>query len=210
METCCLHQVAKGKMVTAWWRWWRERLLRTKTFRIQTKQNPWCGLGARMDLEIIILNEMSEKERQILYDITYMWNLKYETSEVLSMKQCEFTHIENRFVWGFLFFFVFLGPHPWHMQIPRLGGLFGAVERTDLWFSREKGGWGSGWTGSLGLTDANYWVDKQQGSTYSTGNYIQYLEINHNGKDYEKEYIYIYIYIYIYAYDWITLLYRRN
>ena len=23
----------------------------------------------------------SERERQILYDITYMWNLKYETSE---------------------------------------------------------------------------------------------------------------------------------
>ena len=30
---------------------------------------------------------------------------------------------------------------------------------------------------------------------YSTGNYIQYPVINHNGKEYEKEYIYIYIYI---------------
>ena len=27
---------------------------------------------------------------------------------------------------------------------------------------------------------------------YSTGNYIQYLVINHNGKEYEKEYIYVY------------------
>ena len=26
---------------------------------------------------------------------------------------------------------------------------------------------------------------------YSTGNYIQYPVINHNGKEYEKEYIYI-------------------
>ena len=26
---------------------------------------------------------------------------------------------------------------------------------------------------------------------YSTGNYIQYLVINHNGKEYEKECIYI-------------------
>ena len=26
----------------------------------------------------------------------------------------------------------------------------------------------------------------------STGNYIQYLVINHNGKEYEKEYIYVY------------------
>ena len=37
----------------------------------------------------------------------------------------------------------------------------------------------------------------------STGNYIQYSVTNHNGKEYEKEYIYIsiykeYIYIYIY------------
>ena len=30
-----------------------------------------------MDLEIIIL---IERERQIPYDITYMWNLKYDTN----------------------------------------------------------------------------------------------------------------------------------
>ena len=30
---------------------------------------------------------------------------------------------------------------------------------------------------------------------YSTGNYIQYPVINHNGKEHEKEYICIYIYI---------------
>ena len=35
---------------------------------------------------------------------------------------------------------------------------------------------------------------------YSTGNYIQYPVINHNGKEYEKEYIYMYIYIYVYIY----------
>ena len=30
-----------------------------------------------MDLEIIILSEVkSDRERQILYDIAYMWNLK--------------------------------------------------------------------------------------------------------------------------------------
>ena len=27
---------------------------------------------------------------------------------------------------------------------------------------------------------------------YSTGNYIQYSVINHNGKEYEKEYLYLY------------------
>jgi len=28
-----------------------------------------------------MLSDMSERERQIPYDITYMWNLKYETIE---------------------------------------------------------------------------------------------------------------------------------
>ena len=32
-----------------------------------------------MDLEIVILSEASQ--RQISYDITYMWNLKYDTNE---------------------------------------------------------------------------------------------------------------------------------
>ena len=35
-----------------------------------------------MDLEIIIRNEVSQTERQI-YDITYMWNLKYCTNELV-------------------------------------------------------------------------------------------------------------------------------
>ena len=35
-----------------------------------------------MDLEITILSEVkSERERQIPYDIIYMWNLKYDTNE---------------------------------------------------------------------------------------------------------------------------------
>ena len=37
----------------------------------------------------------SERERQISHDITYMWNLKYDTKN-LSMKQKQ-THKENRF-----------------------------------------------------------------------------------------------------------------
>ena len=32
---------------------------------------------------------------------------------------------------------------------------------------------------------------------YSTGNYILYHVINHNGKEYKKEYIYIYTHTYI-------------
>ena len=47
---------------------------------------------------------------------------------------------------------------------------------------------------------------------YSTGNYIQYPVINHNGKEYEKEcmYVYTYIYIYIYIYVCITESPCRN
>ena len=33
-----------------------------------------------MDLEIIILSEVSQKEKiQLPYDITYMWSLKHDT-----------------------------------------------------------------------------------------------------------------------------------
>ena len=34
-----------------------------------------------MKLEILILSKVSETERQILYDIIYMWNLMYDTNE---------------------------------------------------------------------------------------------------------------------------------
>ena len=33
-----------------------------------------------MDLEILILSDESERERQILYGVTYMCNLKYDTN----------------------------------------------------------------------------------------------------------------------------------
>ena len=36
-----------------------------------------------MDLEIIILSEVSQKEKEIPYDITYMWNLKYDTNQYI-------------------------------------------------------------------------------------------------------------------------------
>ena len=37
-----------------------------------------------MDQEIIIPSEVkSERERQIPYDITYMWDLKYDTNELI-------------------------------------------------------------------------------------------------------------------------------
>ena len=46
---------------------------------------------------MIVLSEANQKERQILYDITYMWNLKYDTKEFIYEKEVD-SHIENRFM----------------------------------------------------------------------------------------------------------------
>ena len=47
-----------------------------------------------MDLEIISLNEV--KERQISYDITYRWTLKIMIQMNLFTKQNRLTDIENQ------------------------------------------------------------------------------------------------------------------
>ena len=55
-------------------------------------------------------------------------------------------------------------------------------------------GEGVGWTGSLGLVDANKllhleWISS--GVLYSTGNYIQSLGIEHDGRKYDKKNVYV-------------------
>ena len=56
-------------------------------------------------------------------------------------------------------------------------------------------GWGRDGLRVWGFTDANYynteWINNEA-LLCSTGNYFQYLVINHKGKEYEREYIYIY------------------
>ena len=47
---------------------------------IPSKEMPSAAIW--MQLEIIILSK-SERERQIPYDITYMWNLKYDMNELI-------------------------------------------------------------------------------------------------------------------------------
>jgi len=47
------------------------------------------------------------------------------------------------------------------------------------------------------------WMDNKV-LLYSTGNNIQYLVINHKGKDYEKLYVYMYRYILYILYIYIT------
>ena len=40
-----------------------------------------------MDLEIITQSEV--RQRQISYDITYMWNLKYDTNELIYKRETD-------------------------------------------------------------------------------------------------------------------------
>ena len=49
------------------------------------KKNEIMPLSATlMDLEIIIQSKVkSERERQMSYDITYVWKLKYDTNELI-------------------------------------------------------------------------------------------------------------------------------
>ena len=67
----------------------------------------------------------------------------------------------------------------------------------------EEGGGGVDWEFGISRCKLLYieWINNRV-LLYSTGNYIQYPVINHNGKEYEKECIYMY--------NLITLLYSRN
>ena len=50
-------------------------------------------------------------------------------------------------------------------------------------------GKGLGWSGRVGLADANYYIQNGQMTRsywYSTEKFIQYLIVNHNGKECKK------------------------
>ena len=56
----------------------------------------------------------------------------------------------------------------------------------------EAGGGGMDWEFGMSRCQQVYkgWINNKV-LLQSTGNYIQYPVINHNGKEYEKEYIYV-------------------
>ena len=85
--------------------------------------DPHISLAATWrQLEVLILSEVSEKEKDKYYDITYMWNLKYGTDEPTCTTE---TASGREQTCGY-----------------RGGGRRGEGE--------------GGWTGSLGLINANY------------------------------------------------------
>ena len=52
-----------------------------------------------MELEIIILSQVSQTEKQLSYAITYMWNLKKnDTNELIYKTEIDFTDTENKFM----------------------------------------------------------------------------------------------------------------
>ena len=73
-------------------------------------------------------------------------------------------------------------------------------------------GEGEGWTGSLGLVEANLlhleWVNHVF-LMYRTGNYIQDPVINHNGREKKREKN-VSMHARTYVYNRVTLLYSRD
>ena len=47
------------------------------------KELKMLSSAAWMDLEIIILHEVCQTEREKYYDITYMWTLKYDRNKLI-------------------------------------------------------------------------------------------------------------------------------
>ena len=62
--------------------------------------------------------------------------------------------------------------------------------------AKGQGGFGKRWTRSSGLADTKLHIERLNNKVliYSTRKYIQYPIniINHDGKEYEKEYMYMY------------------
>ena len=48
-----------------------------------------------VQLEILIPSEVSQKESEIPYDITYMWNLKYGTDDPIYKTETDHGHREQ-------------------------------------------------------------------------------------------------------------------
>ena len=68
-------------------------------------------------------------------------------------------------------------------------------QRTHLWLPRGGSGEGVDWECGINRYRMDKplhigWINNKV-LLYSTGSYIQYPVINHNGKEYEKEYMYV-------------------
>ena len=85
----------------------------------------------------------------------------------------------------------------WNLNIVKMNYLYGCQELRRRWESKELGVWDQ----QMQTVTITGWINNKV-LPYSTGNYIQYPVINHNGKEHEKEYGYMC--------DGISLLFSRN
>ena len=101
-----------------------------------------------MQLDILILSEINQREKDIPYDIIYMWNLKYGTNKPIYNAETD----------------------------PQ-------TRRTDLWLLEV--GRGMDWEFGVSRYKLLHLEQiRNEVLLLSTGNYIQYPGINHNGKEY--------------------------
>ena len=107
----------------------------------------------------------SDRERQTPYDITYMWSLKYEWTSNMNFKYewHKWTYLRNRNR---------LTDVENRLVVAKGEGVEGGME----------------WEVGISRCKLLYigWINNKV-LLYSTGNYIQYSVINHNGKEYEKD-----------------------
>ena len=67
-----------------------------KYYSVIKKNKIMTFAATQMQLEILILSKVSQKERQTPYGITYMWNLKYDTNEPIHKIETDSTVKEYR------------------------------------------------------------------------------------------------------------------
>ena len=59
----------------------------TMKYCLAIKRNEILPFVTRMNLEGIMLSEVSDNDRQMIYDFTYMWNLKKKKKNKTMNKQ---------------------------------------------------------------------------------------------------------------------------
>ena len=122
------------------------------------------------------------------HSISTGWMIKWVIELIVLEIQTKDLHVESK-VW-----------HKWTYLWNR--NRLTDIENRLVVAKGEGGGGGMDWEVGISRCKLLYigWINNKA-LLYSTGNYIQYPVINHNGKEYEKEYIYVH---------WVTLLYSRN
>ena len=139
-----------------------------------------------MDLEIVTWSEVSQTERQISYDIVYMWNLKEMVQVNLFTKQKQSHRCRKQ---------------NYSYQGRRGGGINWKTE-----IDKDREAWcaavhvvARSWTrlsDCTTTTTTNITVHKTDTNKYllySTGNSTQYSVMIYMGKESKKEWTYVYV-----------------